>query len=280
MATCGSPFSNRLAYAVFAYTVWWEQMSSFASESQYLAAENVSYTSVQLSHWCLSSNWQIASGSASYTASSLSRQLARIQWFMLSKGTSLLRIVPWRAQYHWSIVIRSRVPLPLEKLLMEVPRQFILHLFSFSCKKKERHNLVLNNRLEEKKKKAGVQYLNSSGLPLTTSLYGVYEESLAWSCQPWSQYVRIRQEPQGIRWIRREGHMEFGLQVSFQSANINIGCVWGTHSQSSAPPVSSFLLSYILLSTLLEHSITECCIYKKYKKTKKPHWFHSSKTSD
>lgn len=185
MATCGSPFSNRFAYAGFAYAAWWEQMSSFASESQYLAAENVSYTSVQLSHRCLSSNWQIASGSASYTASSLSRQLASIQWFMLSKGTSLLWIVPWRAQNHWSIVIRSWEPLPFEKLLMEGPRQFILHLFSFSCKKIW-HNWILNNRPEEEGKGAGVQYLNLSGLPLTTSFSGFYEGSLAWSCQPWS----------------------------------------------------------------------------------------------
>lgn len=50
-------------------------MSSFGLEYKYLApgAEK------DVGHICVSSNWQIASGSASYTASSLSKQLAKIQ---------------------------------------------------------------------------------------------------------------------------------------------------------------------------------------------------------
>lgn len=76
--------------------------------------KDVGYIFVQLTYWCHCSSWQNASGCASYSTSSLHRQLARLQWFIVSKGTSQRRIGSWSAQNHRSIAVSSRALLPFQ----------------------------------------------------------------------------------------------------------------------------------------------------------------------
>lgn len=126
------------------------------------------------------------------------RQLARIQWFMLGKGTSQSRIRLLSAQNHWSIVIRSRVLLPFEKLLMEVPPDSCFCIY-LSCL--YGLNDVMTPQTE--KKQGESSYCNSS--PSESSQWDCFTkrspwslittdqdtESLPSSCQLWWHFVWI-----------------------------------------------------------------------------------------